>query len=280
MPPTISSISVFKQNITGGGAWDALAAVSGDSLQVADFADGSRAYVEEVFTGTSANSAEFSFYSTRFGDPVYGLRLQHMFNPTLSGDDGDPQLLLPDELDIELYQSDMLSAQVFGTATNNVNATLQVYYENLPGSAQLLASWEQVKNNFVKCLGIEVTVSPGASGQPGTAVAINANDARWVSDASYAVLGITTSVPINCIRLYGPDTGFAKIPVPGHWDEKKAAGWFVRQARLRGVPHIPVINSNNVGGTFIDAIHTAAAASTKVSLIVAQLRTKFVGTGI
>src|SRR6266513_1896916 len=136
MPPTISSISAFKQSITGAGGWDALAAV--------------------------------------FGDPVYGLRLQHMFNPTLSGDDGSPQLLLPDELDIELYQSDTLSAQVFGTATNNVNLTLQVYYENLPGSAQLLASWEQVKNNYVKVLGIEVTISPGTTGQPGTAVAVNA----------------------------------------------------------------------------------------------------------
>jgi hypothetical protein len=43
------------------------------------------------------------------------------------------------------------------------------------------------------------------------------------------------------------------------------------------VPHIPIINSNNAGLTFIDAIHTAAAASTKVSLNVVQLRNKFVG---
>src|SRR5881275_2962074 len=103
MPPTISSISAFKQNITGAGAWDALAAVSGDSLAVADFADGSRAYIEELITGAS-------------------------------------------------------------------NVTAQVYYENLPGSSQLLASWEQVRQNFVKGLGIEVTVSPGSAGQPGTAV--------------------------------------------------------------------------------------------------------------
>jgi hypothetical protein len=200
-----------------------------------------------------------------------------MFNPTLSGDDGNPQLALPDELDIEMYQSDNLSAQAFGTATGNVNLTAQVYYENLPGSAQLLASWEQVKNNFTKSLAIEVTVSPGATGQPGTAVAINANDNRWVTDASYAVLGLTTSVPLQCVRLYGPDTGYAKIPAPGHWNAKISAGYFVRQARLRGVPHIPVINSNNVGLTFLDAIHTSAAASTKVSLNVVQLRNKFVG---
>jgi len=277
MPPTISSVSVFKQSITGAGAWDALAANTGDSLTVADFADGSRAYIEEVWGGSSANSGEFSLYSTRFGDPLYGLRLQQMFNPTLSGDDGNPNLLLPDELDIEVYQSDNLQAQYFGTATNNVNFTAQIYYENLPGSAQLLASWEQVRGNISKVLGIEVTVSPGTTGQPGTAVAINANDDRFVSDASYALLGITTSVPIMTIRFYGPDTGYAKIPVPGSWDPRKAAGWFVRAARLRGVPHIPVFSANNKAATFIDAIHTSSAASTKVSLIIAQLKNKFTG---
>jgi hypothetical protein len=277
MPPTISSISAFKQNISGAGSWDALAAVSGDSLAIADFAEGSRAYIEELITGASNAATEFSVFSTRFGDPIYGLRVQHMFNPTLSGDDGNPQLPLPDELDLEVYQSDTLGMQAFGTATGNVNLTAQVYYENLPGSSQLLASWEQVRSNFVRGLGIEVTVSPGSAGQPGTAVALTANDNRWVTDSSYAVLGITTSVPLQCVRLYGPDTGYAKIPVPGHWHEKISAGWFVRQARLRMVPHIPIINSNNAGLTFIDAIHTAAAASTKVSLNVVQLRNKFVG---
>jgi hypothetical protein len=278
MPPTITSISAFKQSITGAGSWDALAAVSGDSLQIADFANGTKAYIEEVITGNSTAAMEVSVYSTRFGDPVYGQRMQHMFNPTLSGDDGVPQLLLPDELDIEVYNSDTLSAQVFGTAGGNANVTLQVYYENLPGSSQLLASWEQVRNNYVKSLGIEVTVSPGATGQPGTAVALTANDNRWVSDASYAVLGITTSVPLLCARLYGPDTGYAKIPIPGHWNTRQSAGWFARQARLRGVPHIPIINANNAGLTFLDAIHTSAAASTKISLNVVQLRNKFVGT--
>jgi len=277
MPPTISSISAFKQSLTGAGAWDALAAVSGDSLQVADFSDGSRAYVEEIISGNSAHNMEVSIYSNRFGDPLYGQRVQHMFNPTLSGDDGSPQLLLPDELDIDMYRADTLGVQVFGTASDNANVTLQVYYENLPGSAQRLATWEQVRGQFVKSLGIEVTVSPGSTGQPGTAVALTANDNRWVAGADYALLGITTSVPILCLRIYGPDTGYAKIPVPGHWHEKVSGGWFVRQARLRGVAHIPVIAANNAGTTFIDAIHTSAAASTKVSLNVVQLSSPFPG---
>ena len=277
MPPTLTSISAFKQSITGAGAWDALAANTGDSLTLADFPDQDQCWVEEVWAGSSANSMEVSIYSTRFGDPLYGLRLQQQFNPTLSGDDGVPNLLLPDELDIRAYQADTLSAQVFGTATNNVNLTMQLYYTNFPGSSQRLATWEAIRGNIDKVLGIEVTVSPGSTGQPGTAVAINANDNRWVTNKDYAILGVTTSVPILTLRLYGPDTAYQKIPVPGHWNSRVSSGWFVRSARLRGGPRIPIINSLNVGGTFLDAIHTSAAASTKVSLIAAQLITPFPG---
>jgi hypothetical protein len=43
------------------------------------------------------------------------------------------------------------------------------------------------------------------------------------------------------------------------------------------VPHIPVFSANNKAATFIDAIHTSTAASTKVSLIIAQLKNKFTG---
>lgn len=271
MPPTLTSISTFKQSITGAGAWDALAAVSGDSLTLADFPDANSAYVEQIFTGNSAHSMEVSVYSTRFGDPLYGLRLQHMFNPTLSGDDGSPNLLLGDEVDIRAYQADTLGVQVFGTASDNVNVTLQLYYDNYPGSAQRLATWEFVRGNINKVLGIEVTASPGSAGTPGTAVAISANDNRWVTNRDYAILGVTTSVPIHTVRLYGPDTAYQKIVAPGHWNSQIAAGYFVRNARLRNQARIPVINSLNVASTNIDLIHTSAAASTKVSLIAAEL---------
>src|SRR5215472_3637149 len=186
MPPTITSISTFKQSITGAGGWDALAAVSGDSLTLADFPDSDQAYVEQIYSGNSANTMEVSVYSTRFGDPLYGLRVQHMISPTLSAQNGVPQLLLSDELDIRAYQADTLGVQVFGTATNNVNVTLQLYYTNYPGSAQRLASWEQIRGNINKVLGIEITASPGSAGTPGTAVALSANDNRWVTNRDYA----------------------------------------------------------------------------------------------
>jgi hypothetical protein len=80
----LTSISTFKQSLTGS-AFEALAAVSGDSLSIIAFPDGSRAYVEEIISGNSASKMEVAVFSPRFGDNQYGLRVQHQFNPTLSG---------------------------------------------------------------------------------------------------------------------------------------------------------------------------------------------------
>ena len=54
MPPVITSIGCFKQSLTGG-AFEALAACTADSLTVIAFPDGSNAYVEEIWSGNSAH---------------------------------------------------------------------------------------------------------------------------------------------------------------------------------------------------------------------------------
>jgi hypothetical protein len=53
MPPVVTSISAFKQSITGG-AFEALAAATQDSLSIISFPSGSSAYVEEIISGNSA----------------------------------------------------------------------------------------------------------------------------------------------------------------------------------------------------------------------------------
>lgn len=283
MPPVIQGVTAFKQNITGG-AFEALAAGTGDSLSIIEYAPGSRAYLEEVISGNSANKMEVAIFSPRFGDNQSGLRLQHQFNPTLSGADGDPQLLMPRVLDIPVYSTDALNVQVNGTATNNVDVVLQYYYENILGAGQKLADWSRVQGMMAgggplgsRVLGIEVTVTPGATGNYGTAVAINANDDRLLADYDYALLGYVTDQPSTCFFIKGPDTGFYRIPLPGHWDSRITADWFVQASRWRGTPHIPILSSNNRANTFLDGVSSNNAGATKVSLILAQLSGKFIG---
>lgn len=275
--PVLTSISTFKQSLTGG-AFEALSAVSGDSLSIIAFPDSSHAAVEEIISGNSAHKMEVAVYSPRFGDNQYGLRLQHQFNPTLSGADGDPQLLLAEDVDVPVFSTDTLNVQVNGTASDNANVTLQLYYDQIQGAGQRLANWETIQGSVVRYLGIEVTVTPGATGSPGTAVALNANDDRLQADQDYAVLGYAVDNTSTCFRLRGPDTGFYNIPMPGHWNTRITGDWFITQGKKRnGKPHIPIINANNKATTFLDGLSSNNAGATKVSLLMAQLGNRFQG---
>jgi hypothetical protein len=283
MPPVLTSIGAFKQSLSGG-AFEALAAATGDSLTIISFPDNANAWVEEIISGNSAHKMEVAVFSPRFGDNQSGVRMQHQFNPTLSGADGDPQLLLPRELDIPVYSTDLLNVQVNGTVSDNADVVLQLYYEDIQGAGQRLATWEQIQpliaqanSTQSRVLGIEVTVTPGTTGNYGTAVALNANDDRLQADFDYALLGFTVDQPATSFGIKGPDTGFYRIPMPGHWDSRHTADWFIQQAKWRGTPHIPIINANNKATTFLDGLSSNNAGATKVSLVLAQLASRFVG---
>ncbi len=120
-------------------------------------------------------------------------------------------------------------------------------------------------------------VTPGTTGNYGTAVALNANDDRLQADYDYALIGFTTDKPVLSIGISGPDTGYYRIPMPGHWDSRWTADWFLRQAMDRGVPHVPVINANNKAVTFLDGIDAANPGAIKVSLLLAQFPSRFTG---
>jgi len=283
MGAILTSIATLKQSLSGS-AFETLSAATGDSLSILNYTAGSAAYVEEIFAGNSASKMEVAVYSSRFGDPTYGLRLQQMFNPTLSGADGVPQLLLPEEFDAPVYATDTLTVAVNGTASDNANVVLQVYYDNVPGVDARLGSWDalrplimQANQDRSRTIAVEVTVTPGTTGNYGTAVALNANDDRLVANADYALLGYNSDQPILSFGIKGVDTGFQRIPMPGSWNSRITSGWFVRQSRTRNQPRIPVFNSNNKGSTYIDAIHPSNAGATKLSLIMAQLSSPFLG---
>jgi hypothetical protein len=278
----LTSISAFKQGLTGG-AFESLAAVSGDSLAALFFDPASGAYVEEVISGNSTQRMEVAIFSPRYGDNQFGTRFQHMFNPTQASPAGPPQWLMPRELDIPLFPSDVLNISVNApAAAGNANVSLQVYYTNVPGAGQRLAAWAQVLAiGWVRILAVEVTVTPGATGQAGTAVAINTNDARLRANLDYALLGYQTDTSGLVFRLRGPDTSGFNILMPTSFDARNTADYFIFQDLLHtapggaatDLPHIPIINSNNAGSTLVDGIAHNNPGATKVSLIVAEMNT-------
>src|SRR5690349_16057011 len=171
MASLLTCVNAFKQSLTGG-AFEALAAATGDSLSIVSTGDPNTpaGWIEEVWAGDNTSVMEVEIFSQRFGDNQNGLRGQQMFNPTLSGADGVPQLVFPRTLDVPVWSADTLNVQVNGTASDNANVGFQIYYQNFQGSEQRLASYQMVESAVKtgiagnsRVLGIEVTVTPGTT---------------------------------------------------------------------------------------------------------------------
>lgn len=270
MPRAVQLINAIGQNITGG-SFEALTPGTNDSFTIGNYRDGTRATIDEVWGADAQSACEFDIRSPRFHDNIRGIRMAFDFNPTLSGTDGDPQILLPGVARQIVEKSDNLTVEVNGTAADDVNLGFLVNYEDLPGSAARLASWQEIEPRIVNYLGILVAATSGATGDWGASRAFDADDDRLIANTDYAVLGYLTRLPVCGIAISGPDTGNYRIGGPGHWDQDKTNDWFVALGFRHGAPYIPVINSNNKGVTYVQAFDPGGAIATNSVWMLAEL---------
>jgi hypothetical protein len=271
MPPALVSQAYGLLNATGGGGWDALAALTGDSLTIPSFREGTGAWILEAWAGNSVTKCQFSIRSPKMHDSTRGIRMAYQFNPTLSGADGDPQLLLPPYIRQPLYRTDTLVIETLATANDDVNLILLEWFEDLEGVAGDFRHWSEIESQIVDMVGILVTPTAGASNAYGTAEALNTDDDRLKADTKYALLGLSTDLPCTSIGIKGPNTGNQRIACPASWDPTVSLGWFVNLSRMYGLPTIPVINSNNKSVTFVDAVSSTTTLAPLVTLIFGEL---------
>ena len=269
--PALDSIATGLLNATGGGGWDAMAALSGDSLTVKSMEPGSRAFILEAWGGNSVTKCDFSIRSPRLHDSTRGIRLAHMFNPTLSGSDGNPQLYLPGIAKQELHSTDTLVVETLATANDDLNFIMAVYYEGLGGISSRLITGHDAMARQKNLVGIRVSPTAGASNAYGTAEAIDTDDNRLKADTDYALLGYLTDLPFTSLGIKGPDTGNLRVAGPGHWNEQITSGWFVDLSTRHNIPLVPVINSNNKSVTFCDAVDAVTNVAPLITLLFAEL---------
>jgi hypothetical protein len=264
------TLHAFKQNITGG-AFEALAAGSGDSLSVQDFAPGSRAEIVETWGANHAHACDFDIRSPDFHDNTRGLRMAYNFAPTVAGTQDRAQVLTPPYVRQPLYRTDNLIVEVNGTAADNVQCDQLHYFENASGGDQALATWAEIQNRIVDTLGIKVAVVAGATGDYGTARAINADDDRLKADTQYAILGIQAQLSATLVTIKGPDTANRRVGQPVSYFEHATNGWFVDLSLKYNLPTIPIISSNNKGNTLLEAAAVAGAVVTAAVVLMAEL---------
>jgi hypothetical protein len=256
----------FKQNITGG-AFEALAAGTGDSLAVPNFDKGTRAWLLEAWGATGAAAADFDIRSPSLHDNIRGIRFAYEPKPAA----GNPQQFLPGRIRQPLYATDVLIAEVNGTATNNVGLNLLSYFESLPGADQRLTSWGEIDSRVVNMVGIFVGPTAGAAGDYGANRLLNQDDARLNANTDYAILGATSQIAAETLSFIAPETSGRRITMPLAVDEQDSGQWFVHLAEKYNLPLIPIINSNNAGNVVLQVADASGATVPHVTVLMAEL---------
>src|SRR5262245_59784419 len=158
----IETILAAKQNITGG-AFESLTPGSGDSFTIRSFADGTKAYLEELLGLDNTSVAQFSLKSPRMHDQVRGILLAVPSGAATGANPEEPHFLLPSYLRSPVYQSDELTVQVNGTANDDVLFAYTIHYEDLPGSDAQFHSWDVIEPLIKNEVGILVTPTAAAA---------------------------------------------------------------------------------------------------------------------
>jgi hypothetical protein len=256
----------FKQAITGG-AFEALAAATGDQLQVPAFTAGTKAYLLEAWGATSAAAADFGIRSPSLHDNIRGIRFAYQPKPAA----GNVQHFLPGTIRQRLYPTDLLIEEVSGTATNNVGLNGLAYFEDLPGAQQRLSAWSEIESRIVNMVGIFVGPTAGAAGDYGANRLLNQDDDRLIANTDYAILGATSQIACESLSIIAPETSGRRITQPLTIDEEEGGQWFVNLSKKYGLPLIPVINSNNRGNVILQCADAAGATVPHVTLLMAEL---------
>jgi hypothetical protein len=267
----IDDITGFKDSLTGG-AFEALTAADGESFSIRWLGPSTSVKLLEAWGGNNAHKCDFSIRSPLLHDNVRGIRFAHMFNPTESGADGNPQMYLPPYWRQPYEPTDTLIVEANGTASDDVTFSQSLLYETPEDIGGRFERAEVVEARLRNLVGIRVSPAAAASTSTfGASEAIDTDDNRLKANTDYALLGITSDLPFTTLGIYGPDTGNFTVSMPGHWDEKVSAGWFYEMARRWNEPLIPIINSNNKGVTYVKVADAGGGTAPLISLLFAEL---------
>ena len=271
----LETIVGYNGNLTGSTTFDALTVGTGQSFTVRSYGDGSSAYLEDVFAADDDSIFQLSIKSPRMHDNVKGLLFAGT-NLSLAVEQVFvPQWLMPGYAIQKLYSTDVLSVTANGTAADVVCAAFNIRYENLGGVNARLYSWDQIKPLIVNKVGILTAPVPGATaGNWGAGYVLNSGDNRLHADTDYAILGYTTSRTVVAVSINGVDLGNLNVGGPGGPSSADTGDFFVQASVRYGVPHIPVINSNNAGGITVQIADLLTSGTPNVTIEMAQLSQK------
>lgn len=248
---------------TNPAALTALTANTGDSFVVQAFNPGAKAVIEQAWAA-EATVGVLRIRSPKMHDNVQNLRLTVPSTVATA--------LFPPGAEQMVFSQDTLTVEISGGGAETDVGCVQLYYSDVPGASQRLATWDQVKPRIVDLLTMEVdTAGATTLGDWSAGTAVNNTFDLLKANTDYAVLGYVTSVGVAAVALAGPDTSNFKCGGPGGLQPLDTRNWFVQRGLVHGTPHIPIINSANKGATNSYQCSNAAGATNNIQWFLAQL---------
>lgn len=256
---------IVSGRVTNPGATiTALTADSGDSFAVKSFDQAKRAWLESVW-GQSATAGIVRVRSPRMHDNVQGIRIRLPAATVRSN--------LPTAARQPLFSQDVLSFEQSGGGAETESASMLIYYDDLPGVAARLVTYEEIYPRIANIVTVETAHTTGATlGDYSGGVALNATFDLLKANVDYALLGYEVDVQVTSVGWRGPDTGNLRIGGPGAIERIDTRDWFVQLSRQENKPFIPVINAANKAPTTVDLVHNTNAIAVNVTSILGELR--------
>lgn len=256
------AIDTILGQVTNSVALVGVTLAPGDTLQVKQFSDASKAVLENVIIkGGQVSTARL--LSPSLHDPVRGITLLSAQAPTT--------IALPREVGQPLVRGDLLTLQANSGAANSTAVALQHYYEDMSGVDANLVHWSDIAGYIKNVKPLEIDVTASATIGQWNDTALTTTENLLHANAYYAVLGYNVDVACAVVALRGPDTGNLRIGGPGSTIQGFTADYFANEADRTSRPHIPVFQANNAGGTTVSVADNAASTAVKVQLILAEL---------
>jgi len=185
----------------------------------------------------------------------------------------DQSLRYPVPLPWDLHAQETMQITIAGsnTAGDVETGHALLYYSDLPGVTQRGITYSDLMKKWKKPTTVYATITGSGAGYSGSEL-ITADSDLLHANTDYAIIGVTTSVPVGAVTIIGPDTGNVKIGVPGSIVHTAMCNeFFMGLARAHEMPFIPVINSGNKSSTFLGIAMNENAGSTPVSLQLMEL---------
>lgn len=260
----IDTIASFQT--TSGSTLAAGVFATGDSGTVRNFPQSAKARLVAAYYDDVTAPLPARIRSPLLHDNVDGIEL----DPGSAA----PTKLLPRGIFQTLQPQDTLTFEL-STAATTGKALLAaaIYYEQLPGAAARLYSPGDIRGLVANIKPLRVAIGSGAN----TAgiwydLVVTTTENLLRGNTDYAVLGITCTAAVAAVGIKGIDTGNLRVCATGGTNNPEGPDYFVRLSEESGLPCIPVINSANVGSTFVSLISSAATgAASVVSVILAEL---------